>query len=238
MIHIVKYFIAWNNLSSIKINFDDNFWTVTASEYLNDQMVEKKITGNIQKMYEILESVLEISGNLIKDLNEKYTGESEYKKLCFFKGTDGLCLYEGIAYDDKVVIEESIFGDELSFYIYLFSTYDNACLSKEQLIGFQTPFSIFVEALEREGITLTGFESNGVDEDDLTSTICILEYQNGVKCRIKYPQRHTFEIDDNTFIEYSDEESLDIQSYDSDLLEILEAIHNNQIKDYISEKEL
>jgi hypothetical protein len=211
-------------------SYSKNVWEIKINS-INEELDD--ITEDEDSLYDILkclmpdEYIVDFDGEILGRDNLEYHSYmiSNNKEITFF---DGEVLANGL------FIKETTFDSAIDFYIHLFSSFENVEISTKEILfnKIDTPLQIFINHIATKGIKLDGFK-RGIDEfDGYTNIAFDLQLTDGNNILVEFPKKDALSF--NEYLKFSNFEMTDIFSYNSEFLELLEAIDADDLESYIS----
>ena len=220
-----------------KFSYSNNKYEIIIDHHPNDE--DDSIVNDSERMYEILKELM--PEDLIYDWQDCIIGEDNLECSGYILYKNYQFLFEGETYLNRLIIKETEFNKAIDFYIHLYSKFQSFSISSKEIIAkkVNTPLQIFIEFIETKGYKLNGFKYGGIDDDGYSYTAFDIQINEEKNILVEYPQKDTFSasiFDESNYLKFKDFEHSNILSYNSEFLELLEFINEDNLDSYISDK--
>lgn len=210
-------------------------WEILIDHQPNDED-EESIVNDADNMYEILKTLM--PADLIRSWDGSIVGKDNLECSGYILDQKSKHVFEGEVSFNKLLIKETVFNKEIDFYIYLFSQFEEVDLTSKDIKAnnLKSPIQILIECIEAEGYTLNGFKYDGLDDDGYSHVAFDLQISEEENIFVKFPQKDAFsysEFDEDNYLNIKDFDATDIYSYNSEFLEMLQCIDNDDFDSYI-----
>ena len=142
-----------------------------------------------------------------------------------------------IRWKDYLSIKETVFNNELDFYIYVFSKFENIDFTSKEILSYniKSPLQIFIDHINSKGYSLNGFvhKDGAYDDDGYSYCAFDLQISDTKNILVQYPQRDGLIF--GSYIKLSELKPTDNISYNSDFLSLLESIQDDNLETYIED---
>jgi hypothetical protein len=227
LIQKIKELIFKDKFVDFKFNYSSNEWKILISTIENEK--------DDDLLYEILKYLM--PNELITDEYGEIVGERNLECVGYNIEKSRICLYSGTVFSDCLSIKEMEFTNELDFYLYIFSNFNTINITTKEILSnhIKTPLQIFIEYIESENMKLNGFKYGGIDDDGYTYSAFDLQINESQNILVQFPQKDTFQNFKDGYLKTEEFEYTDIHSYNSEFLELLLSLYNDDFQGYISD---